>query len=76
MESYQFFVGSLGEDYESFGAAVQQQDKEGGEGEEEGEEEDDLHDTHSRDALIGEVGSVHLQPVSTKCMPFYVRLDN
>ena len=79
MESYQFFVGSLGEDYESFGAAVQQQDKEGGEGEgerEEEEEEDDLHDTHSRDALIGEVGSVHLQPVSTGCMPFYVRLDN
>ena len=62
MESYQFFVGSLGEDYEPFGEGDQQQGKEGDEREEEqGEEEDDLNDTHSRDALIDEVGALRGQ---------------
>ena len=53
MESYQFFVGSLGDDCEPSGVEVGQQDEEERKGEEEGE--DDLNDTHSRDALIEEV---------------------
>ena len=61
MESYQFFVGSLGEDYGPFGTADHQQDREedareeAGQGQGQREGEDDLNDTHSRDALIDEV---------------------
>jgi len=74
VESYQFFVGSLGEDYEPFGMAGHQQDREGdareeaGQGQGQREGEDDLNDTHSRDALIDEVHTYVFSLVHRKGM--------